>query len=207
MASESPPGPGKNEQGSKTEALPLKGKEPEQLIAKSTESSEVDLSQELIKEKQRADECVRRLMYLQADFENYRKRVESESALLKQLSNEELVSNLLSVVDELELAIQTAKRSTNSKSLVTGVEMVLKKLQNTLGKEGLSKIQTISSPFDPNMHEVVSMVAVEDKAEGTIIQEVRSGYMLKGKVIRPSMVTIASSTKDAGSKKETGVPV
>lgn len=205
MASESSQHFGENEQGSKTEAVPLKGKEPEQLIAKSTESSEVDLSQELIKETQRADECLRRLMYLHADFENYRKRVESESTLLRQLSNEELVSNLLNVVDELELAIQAAKRSRNSKSLVTGVEMVLKKLQNILGKEGLSKIQTIDSPFDPHMHEVVSTVAVEDKAEGTIIQEVRSGYMLKGKVIRPSMVTTASSTKGAASKKETGV--
>ena len=186
------------------EALP-KVEQPQQLVAKSTEGNEVDPAQQLIKEKQSTDECLKHMMYLQADFDNYRKRVESEVAQLKQFSNEKLVSNLLSVVDELELAIKSAKESKDNELLVSGVEMVLKKLQSILGKEGLSKIQAIGSPFDPNVHEAVSKVPIEGKDEGIIIDEVRSGYMLKGKVIRPSMVTIASSTKDSPTKREENV--
>lgn len=198
----------KKEEG--TEADTKKGelpkhKEPLQLTAISSEPSEVDAAQELIKERQRVDECFKRLMYLQADFENYRKRVESETSQLKQFSNEKLVSNLLSVVDELELAIRSAKETEHNESLVRGVEMVLKKFQDILGKEGLSKINALDSPFDPKMHEVVSRVPTEGKPEGTIVEEVRSGYTLRGKVIRPSMVTIASSTIGSAIKKEGGV--
>ena len=205
MDSESSAELGTTEKDSKAvEALP-KVEQPQQLVAKSTEGKEVDPAQQLIKEKQRTDECFKHMMYLQADFDNYRKRVESEVAQLKQFSNEKLVSNLLSVVDELELAIRSAKESKDNELLASGVEMVLKKLQSILGKEGLSRIQAIGSPFDPNVHEAVSKVPIEGKDEGIIIDEVRSGYMLKGKVIRPSMVTIASSTKDSPTELEENV--
>ena len=205
MDSESSAELGTAEKDSKAvEALP-KVEQPQQLVAKGTEVKEVDSAQQLIKEKQRTDECFKHMMYLQADFDNYRKRVESEVAQLKQFSNEKLVSNLLSVVDELELAIRSAKESKDNELLASGVEMVLKKLQSILGKEGLSRIQAIGSPFDPNVHEAVSKVPIEGKDEGIIIDEVRSGYMLKGKVIRPSMVTIASSTKDSPTKREENV--
>ncbi len=205
MDSESSAELGTAEKDSKAvEALP-KVEQPQQLVAKGTEVKEVDSAQQLIKEKQRTDECFKHMMYLQADFDNYRKRVESEVAQLKQFSNEKLVSNLLSVVDELELAIRSAKESKDNELLASGVEMVLKKLQSILGKEGLSRIQAIGSPFDPNVHEAVSKVPIEGKDEGIIIDEVRSGYMLKGKVIRPSMVTIASSTKDSPTEREENV--
>ena len=205
MDSESSAELGTTENDSKAvEALP-KVEQPQQLVAKSTEGNEVDPAQQLIKEKQSTDECLKHMMYLQADFDNYRKRVESEVAQLKQFSNEKLVSNLLSVVDELELAIKSANESKDNELLVSGVEMVLKKLQSILGKEGLSRIQAIGSPFDPNVHEAVSKVPIEGKDEGIIIDEVRSGYMLKGKVIRPSMVTIASSTNDSPTEREENV--
>lgn len=150
-----------------------------------------EIEQALIEEQGKSKDYLNRLMYLQADFENYKKRVDKEIHEAVQRSNERLITNLLGVVEELEIAIESGKKTENKKALMEGVEMVLKKLYATLGQEGLMKIEAVGKPFDPNKHEVILKVPTSDHSEGTIIEEVRKGFMFKDKVIRPSIVKIA----------------
>ena len=156
---------------------------------KSTRKSEIEKA--LTEEQEKSKDYLNRLMYLQADFENYKKRVDKEIRDEIQRSSQRLITNLLGVVDELEIAIESGKKTENKEALMEGVEMVLKKLYATLGQEGLTKIEAVGKPFDPNKHEVILKVPTSSHSEGTVIEEVRKGFMLQDKVIRPSMVKIA----------------
>ena len=149
--------------------------------------------QKALKEtREKSEEYLNRLKYLQADFENYRKRVDKEIRETAQVSNEKLIVNLLSVVDELELALYSGRETENKQALLEGVEMTLKKMYATLGQEGLARIEAVGKSFDPNLHEVAMRVPTKEHDENVVIEEVRPGYMLRGKVIRPSMVKITT---------------
>jgi len=141
-------------------------------------------------EKAKSEDLLRRLQYLQADFENYRKRVEKEMGDAKRLSNERLLSDLLTVKDELDLASAEAHEWKQNPVLLEGVNMIQKRLQNILSKEGVERIPGAGSMFDPDYHEAALRV-VSDEEEGTVVEEVRAGYMLKGRVLRPSIVKVA----------------
>jgi len=149
------------------------------------------LEDALREEREKSSEYLNRLMYLQADFENYRKRMEKEIRETAQHGNEKLIVNLLGVIDELEMAVQSGEKTENKGALLEGVEMVLKKMYATLGQEGLTKIEAVGKPFDPSRHEVIFKVPTKDYVEGTVVEEVRKGFMLRDKVIRPSIVKIA----------------
>jgi molecular chaperone GrpE len=153
------------------------------------------LQEELKAEQAKSKEYLNRLKYLQADFENYRKRVEKEFREATQRSNEKLIANLLSIIDDLERALETGKTTENKDALLEGVEMVYRNLCGTLEREGLTKIETIGKPFDPNVHEILVEVPTEDHEDGTVIEEARKGFIFKGKVIRPSIVKIACKTE------------
>ena len=147
-------------------------------------------------EQAKSKDYLERLKYLQADFENYRRRMEKEFAEVTQRSKENLVVNLLSVLDDLERAIETGKTTENTKALLEGVEMVHKRLSAVLEKEGLEEIDAVGRPFDPHMHEILVKIPSEKCDEGTVIEESRKGFTLKGRVIRPSVVKIACKEED-----------
>jgi molecular chaperone GrpE len=148
------------------------------------------LEEALENEKERSTDLLRRLQYLQADFENYRKRVEKEMGDAKRFSNERLLSDLLTVKDELDLAFAKARETKQSPVLLEGVGMIQKRLQNILSKEGIERVPGEGSMFNPDYHEAALRV-VSDEEEGTVVEEVRAGYMLKGRVLRPSIVKVA----------------
>ena len=141
-------------------------------------------------EREKSDDLLRRLQYLQADFENYRKRVEKEVGEVKGFSNERLLSDLLTVKDELDLAFAKIRETKQSPVLLEGVGMIQKRVQNILSKEGVERIPGAGSKFNPEYHEAALRV-VSDEEEGTVLEEVRAGYMLKGRVLRPSIVKVA----------------
>jgi molecular chaperone GrpE len=172
---------------------PSEGKDPE-TVSK-------DLEEELEKEKAKSDDYLRRLQYLQADFENYRKRVEKEMSDNRQFGNQRLLSELIVVNDELELALREARESKENPTIVEGVGMVHKRLQGILSKEGVEKIQSIGSKFNPDLHDAALRV-LSDEEEGTIVEEIRQGYKLKGKVLRPSIVKVAENPAERESKSE-----
>ena len=149
-----------------------------------------ELEEALEAEKAKSDDYFRRLQYLQADFENYRKRAEKEMSEVKRMGNERLLSDLVVVNDELELALQKANEGGENPVLLEGVGMVHKRLHGLLTKEGVQRIESMGSKFNPDLHDAALRVP-SDKEQGTIIEEIRPGYLLKGRVLRPSIVKVA----------------
>ena len=159
---------------------------------RSETSQATRLEEALQEEREKSNEYLTRLKYLQADFENYRKRMEKTILEIAKMGSEELIMNLLSVMDELELALHSGRETENKQALLEGVEMTLKKMHATLGQEGLAKIEAVGKPLDPKLHEVVTKVPTKECEENIVIEEIRTGYTLRGKVIRPSMVKITT---------------
>ena len=146
----------------------------------------------LAQEKKRNEELVTQLKYLQADFENYRKRTDRQMAEVRESSVRNLVTRLLNILDELGLAIENARKD-ESVVLLEGIKMVHKNLTSALEAEGLKKIDAVGKEFDPRFHEAV------EKARGSsiadmVVEEMRPGYTFQGLVIRPSMVKVELGT-------------
>ena len=149
------------------------------------------LEEQLGAEQQKTQEYLTRLKYLQADFENYRRRVENQVQEAVKRSNEQLVSCLIGVLDDFEVAISAGQTTENKDALLDGIKMVHKKLDKLLAKEGLERLECVGKPFDPNMHEILAQIPTNDHESGTVLEEARKGFVFKGKVLRPSVVTIA----------------
>ncbi|HVO85728.1 MAG TPA: nucleotide exchange factor GrpE [Candidatus Eisenbacteria bacterium] len=148
------------------------------------------LERTLEKEKKRSEEYLTQLKYARADLENLKKRYERQLDEVREYSNERIMIELLDVVDELELAVQSTESSDSSEALVQGVKMTLKKLKKILENEGVSPIKCVGEPFDPSKHNAVAKTEDEGVDGCRIIEEVRKGYTMREKVIRPSIVKI-----------------
>jgi len=146
----------------------------------------------LKEEREKSENHLRRLKYLQADFENYRKRMEKTLNDIVQMGKERIISGLLSAFDELEMAVRVGSETENKQALIEGVEMTLKKMRTALTQEGLLRIESVGRMFNPDLHEVAEKIPTDKYDANTIIEEVRTGYMLGDKVIRPSVVKIAT---------------
>jgi len=151
----------------------------------------VSLREQLKQEQEKSKEYLNKLLYAQADFENYRRRLSQEVESRIEIGKARLIQNLLAVVDELELALNAAKNTEGAGAVANGLEIVLKKFRDLLSGEGLTTIESVGKKFDPTLHEAVERIQRDDAAEGTILEEVRKGFTLKGKLIRPSIVKIA----------------
>ena len=161
------------------------------------EDKERELRASLESEKRRNEELLTRLRYLQADFENYRKRADREMQEVEERSVQGLVSRLLSVLDELELASTNASKPSQTKAVEEGIKMVYKNLNSVMKTAGVKKIEAVGMPFDPRLHEAVEKVEGSGKAD-TVVGEIRSGYTFRGQVLRPSMVKVELAMKKAG---------
>ena len=151
----------------------------------------VSLREQLRQEQDKSKEHLNKLLYAQADFENYRKRLDQEVESRIDAGKARLIQSLLGIVDELELALKAARNVECESAVAEGIEIVLRKFRDLLAGEGLCRIESIGRKFDPTLHEAVERVPCDEKEEGTVVEEVREGYTLKGKLIRPSIVKIA----------------
>jgi molecular chaperone GrpE len=138
-----------------------------------------------------ADSYLDDLRRLQADFDNYRKRMLREQTARIASASQGLVARLLPVLDNFELAVSHAEQSRDFDRMLKGVEMVFGELREVLQGEGLVKIEAEGKPFDPERHEAVVAVEQEGAEPGTVVDVVRTGYELRGKVLRPAMVKVA----------------
>jgi len=136
------------------------------------------------------DEYLDTLRRVQAEFENYRKRVIKEQTSLVDRATSGLVEQLLPVLDSFELATKNldAADSDDIESVRKGVELVYGELLSVLEKAGLSRIEAEGKPFDPNVHEAV--MQEEGDGEPVVTDVLRTGYTLKGRVLRPAMVKV-----------------
>jgi len=148
------------------------------------------LTEALAEEKKRSEEYLTRMKYMQADFENLKKRMDRQMEEVKKYSNERIIIELLEIVDELETAIKASHNSDSKETVIQGVEMTLKKLRKILEKEGISPIECVGKPFDPSKHNAVARIEKKDADECTVVEEVRKGYAMRENVIRPSIVKV-----------------
>lgn len=159
------------------------------------------LEQQLAAEKKRSEEYLNRLKYLQADFENVKKRCDRQIQEAKNYCTERLIIELLDVTDELELALKTAQSSDSAQSLIEGVQMTLKKLKKVLAEEGVSPIASVGKVFDPSLHNAIATTERDDIDKCVVAEEVRKGYIMKDKVIRPSTVKVAVNPSKSQKEK------
>jgi molecular chaperone GrpE len=139
--------------------------------------------------KQEAAEYRDHLMRLQAEFDNYRKRVLKEQTRAVELASEPLVRRLLEVLDEFELALMAAEQRPDFEKFLHGVELVYAKLVETLKSEGLERIEAEGKPFDPERHEAL-MGSSSGEGDPLVADVLRQGYVLKGRVVRPAGVRV-----------------
>jgi molecular chaperone GrpE len=157
----------------------------------TVEAEQDAIAADLEKARAEAESYLDDLRRLQADFDNYRKRTLREQTARTASASQALVAKLLPVLDNFELAVSAAEQSRDFDRMLQGVEMVLGALREVLEGEGLVKIEAEGKPFDPERHEAVIAVEQEDAEPGMVVDIVRTGYELGGKVLRPAMVKVA----------------
>lgn len=132
-----------------------------------------------------------RILRLQADFENFRRRTAKEKEELAAVITQNILGDLLPLLDNFERAM--AVEQTDGEAFQKGVEMIFTQLREVLDKHGLQSIESEGQTFDPNFHQAVMRVEDSDAPDGTITQVLQKGYQAKGRVIRPAMVQVAGS--------------
>jgi molecular chaperone GrpE len=169
----------------------------------SEQQETVSAEKQLDAEKKRSEDYLTRLKYLQADFDNLKKRCDRQLEETKNYAAERLVLQLLDVIDELELAVKTGESTSDGKPLLEGVKMTLKKLRKVLEQEGVSPIECEGKTFDPTKHNAIETVEREGVKGCIVGEEVRKGYLMKSKVIRPSIVNVeVPPSQPSKSQKE-----
>lgn len=136
-----------------------------------------------------------RLLRLQADFENFRKRTAKEKLELAATVEQAFLKDLLPLLDNLSRASEAAdNENSTAENLRKGINMIRLETIAAMGKHGLEPIETAGKMFDPNFHQAVGTVKDESKEDGMIAAEFQSGFMARGKVIRPSMVQVVNNS-------------
>jgi molecular chaperone GrpE len=141
----------------------------------------------------RADENWERVLRTTADFENYKKRAAREREDATKFANESLIKKLVTVLDNFDMALAAAGQSPAeaSQSLQTGVAMIHQQLRNVLQEAGLEEVDAAGKKFDPNWHEAVSQQDSAEVPEGQVLQQLRKGYKMRDRLIRPATVVVA----------------
>lgn len=125
----------------------------------------------------------------QADFVNYKRRSEQEREETRQFANSVLICNLLPVLDDLELALDSVPKELAKLPWVDGIRLIERKFQSILESQGITQIKTKGKPFDPNLHEAA--MCAQGK-EGIVVKELKKGYRLRDKIIRPATVAVGN---------------
>src|SRR5437763_12762193 len=144
---------------------------------------------DLQKLKEERDSLYERLLRKQAEFDNYKKRVDRERSEFVQSASADLMKELLNALDSFDMAIRNA--STDERTL-QGFQLIYKQLLDTMGRFGLKAIEAQGQKFDPNFHQAVTTTPTDGVEENTILDEMRKGYLLNGRLLRPAMVNVAT---------------
>ncbi len=153
---------------------------------------------ELRKAKESSESSLNKMRYLMADFDNYRKQMEKQLASKAESIKAELLLKFLNIRDDYLRALSVARQSKSEQVVVIeGLEGILKNIDSLLASEGVREIEAVGTPFDPNVHDAIAYSARDDLAENTVTAEIRKGYMLNGRVLRPSLVEISKIVKNS----------
>ncbi|MBI4546628.1 MAG: nucleotide exchange factor GrpE [Ignavibacteriae bacterium] len=199
-----------------SELIPPKAGQEPTPVAQIPEPSEIDLLKEKISELEAlANQYKDQLLRKAAEFENYKKRVESDYISIIKFSNEELILRLLPVLDDFERSLKAwknsssgnnaeqAKEGTAENSFIQGVELIYNKFKNILEKQGVKTFEVIGKPFDPEYHDAMMQIPKNDVPPHTVVDELEKGYMLNDKVIRHAKVIVSADAQvDSGTKSD-----
>ena len=149
------------------------------------------LKEELHEARKSSDNNLNRLKYMMAEFDNYRKQMEKQIDSRIESGKAELLVKFLSLRDDYLRALEMAKQSKSETVVIEGLEGILKNFDSLLRSEGVMEIETIGTPFDPNVHDAIGFSHQDEIEENIITKEIRKGYMFNNKVLRPSLVLIS----------------
>ncbi|WP_019134071.1 nucleotide exchange factor GrpE [Kallipyga massiliensis] len=163
-------------------------KDPEDEVV---EAEIVDEEEDQVVQEEKTEESPdrARLIRLQADFENFKRRTEKDRQDTIKYANEKLILKLVDVVDNFHRALETEREEKDS--FYEGMELIFAQLTDVLEEEGLEAIDPTGEAFDPNFHDAVLSEESEEVPSGHVIETMRKGYTLKGRLIRPAMVKVA----------------
>ncbi len=164
--------------------------------------------EELKKAHESSEAHLIKMKYLMADFDNYRKQMEKQVATKSESMKADLLLRFLDIRDDYARALSVAKRSKTEPVVLEGLEGIMKNIDSLLSKEGVMEIETVGTPFDPNVHDAIAHSEQDRLPENTVTAEIRKGYMLNGRVLRPSLVEISrkivkNSVSDTTNESDT----
>lgn len=158
-----------------------------------TTNNDVQEDEEKITEleqlQQEKDEIYDRMLRIQAEFDNFKRRTQKEKIAERKYKSQDLANELLPVLDNFERALQVENNDATS-SIIEGITMVYQQLLDALKSQGIEEIDCVGKPFDPNLHHAVMQVEDEEQESNTVVEELQTGYMLEDRVLRPSMVKV-----------------
>jgi molecular chaperone GrpE len=182
-----------NVENESAQAAPAQAASPEPLVPVEPSTVTDQQLDELKQRAAKADEHWDRLLRTTADFDNYKKRAAREKAEASRFANENLLQKLIPVLDSLDMALAAARtvQGQAAESLQTGISMVCQQLKSVLVEAGLEEVDAVGKTFDPNLHEAVSQQETAEAPEGQVVQQLRKGYKLRERLLRPASVVVA----------------
>ena len=177
-------------------------------LGEGTASDSPEALREAVAAKSREVERLQdRLVRLQAEFENFKKRMAREKTEYLKYAHEALVLEFLPILDNLERAIASARAEAGSTPLLEGIEMIARLFRTVLEKAGVRPMEVLGRPFDPAYHQAVEQVESSHGDVSVVVGEVQRGYLIEGRVLRPAMVKVSRmSPRVAGDGRDDGSP-
>jgi len=169
--------------------------EPEPLVSLEPATVTPEQFEELKERAAKADDNWERLLRTTADFENFKKRVTREKQEAIRYANEGLLQKLVPIMDNFDMALSAAQtgQTEAAQSLQAGINMIYQQMKSTLGEAGLEEVDAAGKTFDPNLHEAVSQTETIEAPEGQVVQQLRKGYKLRDRLLRPATVVVAKA--------------
>ncbi|WP_255235582.1 nucleotide exchange factor GrpE [Salipaludibacillus sp. LMS25] len=159
-------------------------------IDEEVQPDEEDTSDEVKELERKLADATNRMLRIQADYDNFRRRTKQEKESAAKYRSQNLAEKLLPALDNFERGMMITPQQEETKSLLQGMEMVYRQLKDALAEEGIEPIETVGKPFDPHYHQAVMQVETDEYESNVVVEEMQKGYQLKDKVIRPAMVKV-----------------
>lgn len=157
---------------------------------------EVEALKELQKKAEERDEYEKKWMAVHADYENTCRRLEKEKMDNVRFANEDLVLRLFPIMDNFDMALGAMKKAEDKMAVLEGVKMVQKEFHRVLEESGVEKIDSVGELFDPEVHEAFGVEKTTECEDNSVVKELRAGYKLNGRLIRPAQVIVAQHPED-----------
>ena len=175
---------------------------PDEKIIHSEDDPLKELEAKLEAKEKEAEDTYDRLLRISAEFDNYKKRSSREMVEYRKFANQSLIKEMLSVVDNLELAMNSTNgQKAIDKDLLQGLEMTHREILKVFEKFNVKPIDACGQPFDPTFHEAVMQEETNDSPKNTVVNELQRGYMIHDRLLRPSMVVVAKPKENYDDQK------